>query len=82
MKTLMYILSNDAKWMEREDDLPFTPHAGLAIEGLTDEQPIKINTMTYNVTEQHFKLRMSWVSPDPMTSKDMLKLNLGWRLKP
>ena len=79
MKTIMYVMSNDAKWMEREENLLFTPYPGTDIDGITGGQALRINGMAYNVAENYFKLRLSWLSPDPLTSAEMVEL--GWKIK-
>ena len=69
-------MSNDAKWMEKTTELPFTPYPGMNFEGLAGEQPLKISGMSYDVIGNFYKLRLAWLSPDPMMSDEMLKL--GW----
>ena len=81
MKTLMYIMSNDVKWMEYEVDLPFAPYPGHDFTGISGEQPLRITGMSYDIPGQFYKLRLGWLSPDPMMSQDMLALNVGWKIK-
>lgn len=78
MKTIMYIMANDAKWVQQELDLPFTPYPGMDFEGLAGEQPLKISGMSYNVKGSYYKLRLAWLSQDPLDSKQMLEY--GWEL--
>jgi hypothetical protein len=75
----MYLMSNDAKWMEKEVELSFIPYPGMDFEGLADEQPLRISGMVYNVEYDYFKLRLAWLSPDPLDSKVMV--GLGWAMK-
>lgn len=79
MKTLAYLMSDDAKWMEKELDLPYTPHPGTDLDGLVGEQPLRINGMSYNVNGDFFKLRLAWLSHEAMHSSEMVKL--GWTVK-
>jgi hypothetical protein len=73
-------MSNDAKWMKKEIELPFTPYPGMNFEGITGEQPLKISGMSYMVTEDCFKLRLAWLSDKPLNSKEMIALDIGWEL--
>jgi hypothetical protein len=79
MKILMYIRSNDVKWMEREEDLPFVPQVGTDFEGISSEQPLRISGLSYNIQEQFIKVRLAWLSAEPMDSSEMVKL--GWKIK-
>lgn len=75
----MYIRSNDVKWMEREEDLPFVPQVGTDFEGISSEQPLRISGLSYNIQEQFIKVRLAWLSAEPMDSSEMVKL--GWKIK-
>lgn len=79
MKIFMYIRSNDVKWMEKEADLPFIPQVGTDFEGISSEQPLRISGLVYNIPEQFIKVRLSWLSAEPMDSSEMVKL--GWKIK-
>jgi hypothetical protein len=48
----MYLMSWDAKWMEKEVELDFTPFPGLSLDGLVGDETVKINTMSYDVGKQ------------------------------
>ncbi len=78
MKIFTYVLSNDAKWMENEPQLPFIPQVGTDLDGLAD-QPLRISGMSYDVKNDYIKLRLSWLSPDPLNSDKMVEY--GWALK-
>lgn len=70
-------MSNDVKWMEYEMDLSFVPQVGTDIAGISAEQPLRISGLLYDVPGEYVKLRLAWLSPEPMDSKDML--NHGWK---
>lgn len=74
-------MTNDCKWLEREQDLPFTPYPGLTFDGLAGPQPLKISGMSYDISDNHYKLRLAWLSPDPMDSEPMIALNVGWKVR-
>jgi hypothetical protein len=76
----MYIRSNDVRWMEMVlEDISFVPQVGTDIEGISAEQPLRISGLAYNIPEKFIKLRLSWLSPEPMDSAEMVKL--GWKIK-
>jgi hypothetical protein len=79
MITRMYIMSNDAKWMERIEDLSFTPYPGMDFTGSVGEQPLRISGMSYDVVDRSFKVRLAWLSHEPLTSAQMVEL--GWAAK-
>lgn len=79
MKTLIYLMSDDAKWMEQVLELPYVPHPGTDLDGLIEDQSLRINGMTYNVKENYFKIRLSWLSPNSLHSSEMTKQ--GWTQK-
>ena len=79
MKTFLFIMANDTKWMEREDDLPFVPYPGFDFIGLAGDQPLRISGMSYDIPGQFFKIRLAWLSPDPMDSGPMIQN--GWKIK-
>lgn len=80
MKTFLYIMANDTKWVRCEHDLPFAPYPGMDIEGLAGEQPLRISGMAYDVGKQTVKVRLAWLSQDPLRSADLVALNVGWEL--
>jgi hypothetical protein len=79
MKVIMYIMANDTKWVEREEDLPFFPFHGLDLTGMAADQPLRINSVSYDLPGQFFKIRLSWMSNEPINSKDLVD-NHGWKL--
>jgi len=81
MKTLMYLMANDVKWVEREEELDFFPFHGLDFIGIAGEQSLRINSVSWDIQGKFFKVRLSWLSPDPMTSSELINLNVGWKLK-
>ena len=80
MKTIMYIMTNDTKWLEREQNLSFIPYPGLSFDGLAADQPLKISGMSYDVTKDNFKIRLAWLSQDPLNSAAMMALDVGWKI--
>ena len=79
MKTIMYIMANDAKWMKKEMEMPFTPVPGMSIQGIADEHELKISGMCYVIGEENYlKLRLAWLTDTPLNSKTMI--NFGWEL--
>jgi len=79
MKVYMYIMSNDVKWMEREDDIPFAPYPGLGIEGVGGEHQTRVSTMSWDTVNRHIRCRLAWMSDQPLTSAELVKLNVGWK---
>ena len=80
MKTLMYVMSDDTKWLEREEDLPFTPHPGIDLDSIAGGQSLRVSGMSYDVVGQFFKLRLSWLSMDAIKAQDMLNFGVGWKI--
>ena len=74
-------MANDTKWMEMEKEIPFVPYPGLDFTGLAGEQPLRISGISYDVPGQFFKLRLAWLSQEPMASEAMLKLGAGWKVR-
>lgn len=74
-------MTNDVKWMEREEELPFIPYPGHDFTGLAGEQPLRISGMSYDIPGQFFKLRLNWLSSDPLTAQAMMDLDVGWKIK-
>jgi hypothetical protein len=81
MKTYFYLMSNDCKWLERTQELSFTPYPGMTFDGLAAEQPLKISGMAYDVAGDFFKIRLAWLSAEPMVAADLLALGVGWEVK-
>lgn len=73
-------MANDTKWIKCERDLPFTPYPGMDFEGLAQEQPLRISGMSYDFTKKHMKVRLSWLSSEPLNSDVMVGLEVGWEL--
>jgi hypothetical protein len=81
MKTFMLVMANDTKWLEREQDLPFTPYPGMTLSGLAVDEELKISAMSYDVELDAFKIRLAWLTMQPLTSSQMLALDVGWKLR-
>lgn len=77
----LYILCNDAKWVEKIDELDFFPFHGLDFQGLAGEQPLRVNSVSWDMNEKFFKVRLSWMSQEIMTTKEMVDLAIGWTVK-
>ena len=77
----MYLMANDTKWVEREEDLPFLPYPGFDFVGIAGEQPLRISGMSFHIPNQVFKIRLAWLSSDPLTSKTLIDMDVGWKLK-
>jgi hypothetical protein len=71
-------MTNDVKWVKKETELPYTPYPGMNFEGIAAEQPLKISGMSYVFPEGYFKLRLAWLSDNPLSSKEMVALDVGW----
>lgn len=76
----MYLMANDTKWVKVEKQLSFVPYPGMNFDGLAGEQSLKISGMSYDTNSGSFKIRLAWLSQDPMMSADMLSLGIGWTL--
>lgn len=74
-------MSNDTKWLELEKELPFVPYPGFNFTGIAGEQELKISGMSYDISKDLFKIRLSWLSMEPMNADDMVALNIGWKIK-
>ena len=72
----MYIMANDAKWVKREEDLDFTLYPGMNLTGLAKDHELKISGMSFDVPGKFYKLRLAWLTDQPMASKEMVEL--GW----
>jgi hypothetical protein len=79
-KVKMYIMANDAKWVMNIRDLSFVPFSGMDFEGLAGEQSLRVSGMSYDVTENFFKVRLAWLSAEPMLSRELIDLNIGWEM--
>ena len=80
----MYVMGNDTKWVERITELPFFPFHGLDFQGIAADQPLRVNSVLYDITDLEnpfFKIRLSWLSQQPLTSKQMVDLGVGWQIK-
>jgi len=42
---------------------------------------LRISGISYDVPGQFFKLRLAWLSQEPMASEAMLKLGAGWKVR-
>jgi hypothetical protein len=82
MRTKMYLMANDTKWLELEEDLDFVPYPGLSFDGIAGEQSLKISGASYNVKEKYFKVRLAWLTIDPLNSQELLDLDIGWSIVP
>jgi hypothetical protein len=77
-KVKLYLMANDTKWVVISKDMTFIPFSGMDIEGLAGEQPLRISGMSYDFVSNTFKFRLSWLSSEPLTSKQLYDLNVGW----
>jgi hypothetical protein len=80
-KCRMFVMANDTKWLEREQDLPFTPYPGMTFSGLAVDEELKISAMSYDVELDAFKIRLAWLTMTPPTSDVLLSLDVGWQLR-
>ncbi len=78
MKTKMYLMANDSKWVMNVRECPFVPFTGMDVGGLADEQPVRVSGVEWNIPDNFIKLRLSWLSSEPLTSQQLYDLNVGW----
>ena len=76
----MYLMANDTKWVMNHQDCPFVPFAGLDIGGLAGEQPLRVSGVEWDIPGNFIKLRLSWLSAEPLTSQQLYDLNVGWEV--
>ena len=74
------MLTNDAKWVMCEQEWDFLAYPGMNIDGLAGEQSLKISGLSYDIKEKTFKLRLAWLSAEPINSSDMFDMNVGWEI--
>lgn len=80
-KCIFHIMANDTKWLEREEEIPFAPYPGINFEGIAGDQPLKVSGMSYDLKDKIYKVRLAWLSQEPLNSQKMLELDVGWKVK-
>lgn len=78
----IFLMANDTKWVECVKEMPSVPFPGMDLTGLAGEQPLKVSGVGYNLDEGRYQLRVNWLSQQPLTSAQLIELNVGWQLVP
>jgi hypothetical protein len=60
--------------------LNFLAYPGMNIDGLAGEQSFKISGLAYDTIESICKVRMAWLSTEPLNASTLFALNVGWEL--